>query len=126
MKKDVYNHVLTKYKRLGPFSNPKSEKGAGDMHLNITENMMNATVQAMNGITKAVNVIAKPMNVIPKMMNAIVKTMNSPRLPFLLKVYGKFQILLCAQILHPSTLSQFVNTPPFLQDNAANTTTPQT
>ncbi len=26
-KKDVYNHVLTKYKRLGPFSNPKSEKG---------------------------------------------------------------------------------------------------
>ncbi len=32
-KKDVYNHVLTKYERLGPFSNPKSEKGAGDMHL---------------------------------------------------------------------------------------------
>ncbi len=25
-KKDVYNHVLTKYKRLSPFSNPKSEK----------------------------------------------------------------------------------------------------
>ncbi len=23
-KKDVYNHILTKYKRLGPFSNPKS------------------------------------------------------------------------------------------------------
>ncbi len=26
-KRDVYNHVQTKYKRLGPFSNPKSEKG---------------------------------------------------------------------------------------------------
>ncbi len=26
MKKDVYNHALKKYKRLGPFSNPKSEK----------------------------------------------------------------------------------------------------
>ncbi len=26
MKKDVYNHLLMKYKRLGPFSNPKSEK----------------------------------------------------------------------------------------------------
>ncbi len=31
--KRVYNHVLTKYKRLGPFSNQKSEKGVGDMHL---------------------------------------------------------------------------------------------
>ncbi len=27
IKNDVYNHVLMKYKRLGPFSNPKSEKG---------------------------------------------------------------------------------------------------
>ncbi len=26
-KKDVYNHVQTKYKQLSPFSNPKSEKG---------------------------------------------------------------------------------------------------
>ncbi len=25
-KKDVYNHVVMKYKRLSPFSNPKSEK----------------------------------------------------------------------------------------------------
>ncbi len=25
-KKAVYNHVQTKYKRLGPFSNPKSKK----------------------------------------------------------------------------------------------------
>ncbi len=34
-KKDVYYRVLTKYKRLGPFSNPKSEKGAGDRHLEL-------------------------------------------------------------------------------------------
>ncbi len=27
MKEEVFNLVLTKYKRLGPFSNPKSEKG---------------------------------------------------------------------------------------------------
>ncbi len=33
MKRDVYNRVQTKYKRLSPFSNPKSERGAGDMHL---------------------------------------------------------------------------------------------
>ncbi len=26
-KKHVYNHILTKYKRLSPFSNPKSKKG---------------------------------------------------------------------------------------------------
>ncbi len=26
-KKDVYNHIQTKYKRLSPFSNPKSEMG---------------------------------------------------------------------------------------------------
>ncbi len=33
-KKGVYNHVLTQYKRLSPFSNPTSEReGAGDMHL---------------------------------------------------------------------------------------------
>ncbi len=25
-KKDVYNHIVTKYNRLSPFSNPKSEK----------------------------------------------------------------------------------------------------
>ncbi len=32
MKKDVYNHVVTKYKQLSPFSNPKSEKEGDSMY----------------------------------------------------------------------------------------------
>ncbi len=30
-KKYVYNHILTKYKQLSPFSNPKSEKEGNSM-----------------------------------------------------------------------------------------------
>ncbi len=37
-KKDVSHRVQTKSKRLSPFLNPQSEKGAGDMHLAIRTN----------------------------------------------------------------------------------------
>ncbi len=38
-KNDVYNHVLTKYKQLGPFSNPKPEKGGCWRHVPVFINI---------------------------------------------------------------------------------------